>query len=181
MRFGKLMLGCSVLILAGCSMAPISDSPTADDSPTFAVGSGIPSSVTVEFGRDDVGSPFPPPSGHDASGHARDKMFPRTVVLRAGGSVTFNMGTFHQVAIYDKAVEPGNIDASKTVDLTAPPPAPPGTVIIPDFPIDDPTDRLALVAGEDRSGRTGKRWPCCCSDATASIAPVGVAWHVDRP
>jgi hypothetical protein len=65
-------------------------------------------------------------------------------VIRAGGSVTFDMAAFHQVAIYQPGIGTRDVDVSATIDLTAPPPAPPGTVIIPDFIIDDANGRLAL-------------------------------------
>ena len=142
MRFARLLVAATVALLAACSSDPTSTSVN-DQSPDLAVGQGIPLDATVEFGRDDVGSPFPPPSGHDASGHARDKMLPRNVSIRAGGSVTFRMGVFHQVTIYDQGTEPGDIDLSNLLDLTAPPPAPPGTVIIPAFLSEDPNNRLA--------------------------------------
>jgi len=145
MRLRALLFGFAALAMTACSENPTSTSTAGEEpSPSLQVGGGIPSSVTVDFGQDRLGSPFPPPDGHDASGHARDKVFPRTIVLRAGGSVTFNMGTFHMVAIYDRGTEPGDIDATNTIDLVAPPPAPPGTVIIPDFLIEDPNNRLAL-------------------------------------
>jgi hypothetical protein len=136
----------SLLVLAaaavGCGETP---APTAPEGPSLAVGAAAHAATAViSFGRDDVGSPFPPPSGHDGSFHARDKVRPRQANLALSGTVTFQMGTFHQVAIYAPGTEPGDIDVGSTIDLTAPPPAPPGTVIIPDFLIDDPTNRLAL-------------------------------------
>ena len=136
----------SILVLAatavGCGEAP---APTAPEGPSLAVGAAAHATTAIiSFGRDDVGSSFPPPSGHDRSSHAIDKVRPRQVNLGAGGTVTFQMGTFHQVAIYAPGTEPEDIDVGSTIDLTAPPPAPPGTVIIPDFLIDDPASRLAL-------------------------------------
>lgn len=135
----------SILVLAaaavGCGETP---TPTAPEAPSLAVRAAAHAATAViSFGRDDVGSSFPPPSGHDRSFHAIDKVRPRQVNLAAGGTVTFQMGTFHQVAIYAPGTAPEDIDVSSTIDLTAPPPAPPGTVIIPDFLIDDPTSRLA--------------------------------------
>jgi plastocyanin len=135
----------SLLVLAaaavGCGETPV---PSASQALDLAVAAaGHSASAVISFGRDDVGSPFPPPSGHDRSFHAIDKVRPRQVNLAAGRTVTFQMGTFHQVAIYAPGTEPEDIDVSSTIDLTAPPPAPPGTVIIPDFLIDDPTNRLA--------------------------------------
>ena len=142
MRFARLLAAGTLALLAACSSDPTS---TFDDqSADLAVGQGIPLNATVDFGRDDVGSPFDPPLEHDQSGHARDKVLPRNIVIRAGGSVTFQQGVFHQPAIYDIGTEPDDIDVSSTIDLTAPPPAPPGTVIIPNFLIEDPNNRLAL-------------------------------------
>ena len=131
--------------LLGCTESPAAPDPQVDGVPQAGVvGAGIPETAVVSFGRDDVGSKFDPGSGHDGSSHAKDKIRPHTVRIRAGGSVVFNMGTFHPVGIYDQGVDPGDIDVAATIDLTAPPPAPPGTVIIPDFIIDDPNGRLAL-------------------------------------
>lgn len=140
--FSIIVLGVTA---AACGESPV---PSASEAPdltaTSAVAAAQSATAVISFGRDDVGSPFPPPSGHDRSFHAIDKVRPRQVNLAAGGMVTFEMGTFHQVAIYAPGTEPKDIDVSSTIDLTAPPPAPPGTVIIPDFLIDDPTNRLAL-------------------------------------
>jgi plastocyanin len=139
--FSILVLG----ITAGaCGESPVPSASEAPDLTNASVGAAAQSATAViSFGRDDVGSPFPPPSGHDRSFHAIDKVRPRQVNLGAGGTVTFQMGTFHQVAIYAPGTEPEDIDVTLTIDLTAPPPAPPGTIIIPDFLIDDPTNRLA--------------------------------------
>jgi plastocyanin len=139
-----LALGLLAGLLA-CQDTPASLDWSAEHARTAdAVAAGFAEHAVISFGRDDVGSPYPAPSGHDASYHARDNVRPNTVLIRAGGSVTFEMGTFHQVAIHDHGIGTGDIDLSTTVDLTAPPPAPPGTVIIPDFIIDDPAGRLAL-------------------------------------
>jgi hypothetical protein len=72
-----------------------------------------PDSATIQFGNDGVGSHFPPPSGHDASGNARDNLIPRTVVIDKGGPVTFKIGFsgVHQGAIYADGTEPGDIRA----------------------------------------------------------------------
>ena len=144
------MKSASILIIGAAGLLACNDSPAAPDAPlgfvhqASAVGVGIPEHAVVRFGRDDVGSDFPAPSGHDASYHARDNVRPNAVNIRAGGSVTFEMGVFHQVAIYDNGIGPNDIDVSATTDLTAPPPAPPGTVIIPNFIIDDASGRIAL-------------------------------------
>ena len=98
---------------------------------------GPPSSATMKFGRTNVGSPFPPPAGHDASTHAQDALQPRTVVVSVGGEVTFEVAPFHKLAIYDDGTRPADIN------LNALEPA--GTPF--DFPpiINDPTNRLVRL------------------------------------
>ena len=102
-----------------------------------------PSSVEVEFGSDHKGSPFPPPTGHDRSGHASHKMFPRTVTIARGGSVSFEIYPIHQPAIYAPGKEPKDIvvNAQTLIDLTVS--CIPGTLT--DFVIDDPNGRVALA------------------------------------
>ena len=96
-----------------------------------------PLTATIQFGRPNVGSPFPPPLGHDQSSHAKDSLVPRTVVISQGGSVTFEIGPFHRVAIYQAGTMPDDIDTTATVNLTVP-------FFIPNFTIDDPNGRIAL-------------------------------------
>jgi plastocyanin len=75
-----------------------------------------PATATVQFGQANVGSPFAGPSGHDQSAHAVDNLVPRTVVIAAGGTVTFEVpAAVHQLAIYEPGTEPEDID---TTDLT---------------------------------------------------------------
>ena len=112
--------------------------PLTDVSAFKAVG--LPSTAIVEFGREGVGSPFPPPSGHDASGHAYDKILPKTVNIAAGGSVTFNIVPIHAVAIYDDGTKPEDITLSDaTLDDLALAPG----VTLPNFVINDPNNRIA--------------------------------------
>lgn len=101
-----------------------------------------PDSATVQFGDENVGSPFPPQDGHDQSYHAVDKMVPRTVSISAGGSVTFNITPFHQVAIYAPGTAPDDIDLSDAAldDLIVPFPP----FVIPNIIINDGDDRVAL-------------------------------------
>jgi plastocyanin len=91
-------------------------SPTVPSGSLSAVPSANSSalSATVRFGLDTLGSPFPPPSGHDQSGHARDSLVPRTVVIDKGGMVTFELpaGSVHQVAVYDDGTTPEDINTS---------------------------------------------------------------------
>lgn len=93
----------------------------------------------MQFGRDNLGSPFPPPSGHDSSGHSRDSVFPQEVVIDKGGTVTFIMGAsrVHELAIYSPGTLPGDI---RTDPAHLSPPAagcPPVPII------NDPLNRIA--------------------------------------
>jgi plastocyanin len=86
-------------------------------------------SATIDFGRPDTGSDFPPPSGHDQSSHAKDNLVPRTVVIATGGTVTFDLSgpgrAPHQVAVYPAGTEPGDVDTSALAPPVAGcPPAP---------------------------------------------------------
>src|SRR6185503_1246145 len=76
-----------------------------------AVMAGPDGAAGVDFGNPDVGSPNqvgPPPIViHDASINAQFNLVPRTVVIAAGGTVTFTVGgptdrrppVPHQVAV----------------------------------------------------------------------------------
>ena len=96
--------------------------------------------ATVQFGQANVGSPFPPTSGHDQSAHAVDAMVPRTVVIDKGGTVTFKTFGVHQVAIYGDGTEPGDIDTTDLILTPAGCPKPMGAPLM----IDDDTNRIAV-------------------------------------
>ena len=98
--------------------------------------------ATVQFGQANVGSGFPPTSGHDQSAHAVDNMVPRTVVIDRGGTVTFNTFGVHEVAIYEPGVTPEDIDTSVLVLTPAGCPKPNGASLL----MDDATNRVALYA-----------------------------------
>jgi plastocyanin len=59
-----------------------------------------PSSATVAFGSPDHGSGCNFPCVDDASFHSVDQVVPGAVAISAGGTVTFDVEGFHQVAIY---------------------------------------------------------------------------------
>ena len=96
--------------------------------------------ATVQFGQPNVGSPFPPTSGHDRSAHAVDNLVPRTVVIDKGGTVTFRTFGVHQVAVYDDGTEPDDIDTSDLILTPAGCPKPMGAALM----IDDDTNRIAV-------------------------------------
>jgi plastocyanin len=99
-------------------------------------------SATIDFGRDNLGSPFPPPSGHDQSGHSRDSLFPAEVVIDKGGRVTFIMGAsgVHEVAIYQPGTKPDDINAT-LLDAAA--------ATCPPVPtINDPHNRVTILSDQ---------------------------------
>jgi plastocyanin len=97
---------------------------------------GVPSTDVMRFGDPTTGSPFNPADGHGLSVHAKDKMVPRTVVIAAGGTVTFQVAPVHRVAVYDDDTSPSDISLANML------PAP--ILGIPNFQINDANNRLAL-------------------------------------
>jgi len=87
----------------------------------------------VRFGNPDAGSPFPPNPPHDSSGNAKDNLIPRTVVISAGGSVTFEMPARHKPAVYRDGTVPTSINIT---------PAPPAPGCPPIATVNDPNGRL---------------------------------------
>jgi plastocyanin len=149
----NILLG---FVLAGAFLAAtcagensLPPAPSAPTGSTSAQGGGSsPDSATILFGRDDIGSPFPPPSGHDQSGHARDNLVPRNVVVDLGGTVTFKMGFsgVHAIAVYKPGTEPGDIRTTAPF-LTS------GGRGCPPVPlINDPLNREAVVGSQACAG-----------------------------
>jgi len=121
--------------------------PATPNAPTGATtasqgGGSSPSTATMNFGMDHLGSPFAPGSGHDASAHAKDNLVPRTVVIDRNGIVTFILPSpsVHAIAIYRPGTEPGDINT--TLLTTAGRGCPPVPLI------NDPTNRLATVGSQ---------------------------------
>ncbi len=126
------------------SPGPSSPASAAAAGSSFALQpSALSLSATIDFGRDSLGSPFPPPSGHDQSGHSRDSLFPQEVVIDKGGTVTFVMGAsgVHEVAIYEPGTSPNDINAS-VLDFPPSPPCPPVPTI------NDQNGRIAIVSDQ---------------------------------
>ena len=74
---------------------------------------------------------YDPAEEHDGSLHARDKVFPHQVNISAGGSVTFEVGPFHQVSIYAAGTRFEDVVPTGAEDLTAPFPIPSFLVVAP--------------------------------------------------
>jgi plastocyanin len=119
----------AAILLAACN----TDSPTTPSAvaPSLAKAAKVGSSATMAFGKD-VGSPFPPAEEHDGSLHARDKVFPHQVNISAGGSVTFEVGPFHQVSIYAAGTKFEDVVPEGVESLTAPFPIPDFLVVATD-------------------------------------------------
>ena len=119
-RWSVLLL---FLVLAVACAQPAS--PTGGGSATGSVSASTPLSATIRFGNDTVGSPFPTPTGHDQSGHARDNLIPRTVVIETGGTVTFVLGGgVHQVGIFADGTKPEDVIRTGAATKPGCPPAP---------------------------------------------------------
>ena len=113
-----LLLTAAVL-LAGCSDSQ--DSPIAPVPESGLRTAGAPLEASMRFGLTpgSVGTDFFPGS-HDQSFHAYDNVRPQTVVIAAGGSVTFEISpAIHQVAIYEPGIRPDDIDLSQTEPIPA--------------------------------------------------------------
>jgi len=136
-------LVAGTLLIAACDKAAVTEANT----PTIAAVSGIRQADAkaaqsgdiplVKFGQNEHGSPFAPAAGHDHSSQAKDLLIPRTVVISAGGRVEFEIDPFHRVNVYRAGTAPDDIDVSKLINFVS------GPVFIPNFVIDDPTNRIA--------------------------------------
>jgi plastocyanin len=145
---GLFALSCSQQ--RGVAPSPVTGEGTsasataANSAMTVSAAAGLPLTAEIQFGRADVGSGYPPPSGHDASFHANDKMFPRTVVIGAGGTVTFTTFGVHEIALYDAGTSPDDINTSLTIFRGG------GCPPVP-F-INDPSHRIAVWAPQCAGG-----------------------------
>ena len=132
------------LLAAAC--AGDTAAPTGPDGAaalTAARGgiAGPPAEATVRFGNPDAGTlRFGP---EHQSAHAFDNIIPGTTVIRAGGTVTFEVVAPHRVAIYEPGTTPDDIRLIPGVTLFnhAGPPGPP---FIPNFYLDEPNGRVFL-------------------------------------
>jgi plastocyanin len=124
LRF-PLFLLVGALFVACTELGPGNPAPVAPStgSLTEVTGQGpdnSPDHAVVQFGLPDVGSGFPPDSGHDRSAHAVDSLVPAVVNITAGGSVTFKVPPgVHQIAIYEPGTTPADIDTGDVTSLAA--------------------------------------------------------------
>ncbi len=144
-----------LLVVLACEQPPSAPSADAFNAGIAAAKTdALPAHADVTFGREKQGTDFFPPGSHDGSFHAKDAIRPRTVVIRAGGTVTFNVAAAHKIAIYQPGTDPRNIDVTSL--------EPPGTPF--PFPpiINDPNGRIV------RGG-------------LAFGPPVPFTWRFDQP
>jgi plastocyanin len=147
-RFKAVLPVVAAALAVTCTQSPISPdaSSTADTRVAALNAQGLRLEATIDFGLT-TGSHFPPGS-HDQSFRGADSLVPQTVVIDAGGTVTFKTFGVHQVAIY----EPGK--APEDVNLAATKPS-----CVPGVPlIDDAVDRLEVLDDQ----------PCQGGEATLS-------------
>lgn len=112
----RLGMGAVVALVAAVGLA----------SAAGVAWAGPPAIAEMRFGNEGVGSGLNDPGAgifHDDSLHAVDQIYPRTVVISAGGEVDFDVEGFHQVAVCDGGVDRGDVSV---------PPFP------PNLTIDDP-------------------------------------------
>jgi len=128
LAFAPLLGACDGSEPTGPNPMPVAASSVGGDE-TAAISLEL---ATVRFGLTNVGSGFPPPSGHDRSGHANDTMVPGTVVIYKGGSVTFDIVNPHQVSIYGPGKRPEDVDTSIRATMPAGCPNPGGNALITD-------------------------------------------------
>jgi len=99
-RSTRLAIAAIPVVVALALLAPV-------------VLAGPDGAASVRFGNDDVGSPFPPITGHDESGNGKFNLIPRTVTIAAGGKVTYDIFLrfgIHQPAVYGPGATPDDIE-----------------------------------------------------------------------
>lgn len=153
MKRGFLLTPALSLLVLSCQDEPVAPSADAGEAVALtgaAAVEGPPSHAVVTFGRNDLGSGFFPPGSHDNSFRAVDAIRPRTVVISAGGTVDFQVSSFHKIAIYVPGTSPDDIDTSLLEDPGTPFPFPPI--------INDPDGRITRGSLGTDGGITTFSW-----------------------
>jgi plastocyanin len=122
MKHSTLSILCPVAILSFGLAAPL------------AMADGRRANATVSFGAWQTDPPldrFPINSPVNRNEH---QLIPHKVKIKAGGTVNFIIGGFHQVIVYGPGTEPGDVDAN----LMTPSTGVPLNVAL----IDDPENRI---------------------------------------
>ncbi|MFC1660204.1 hypothetical protein ACFL3S_01895 [Gemmatimonadota bacterium] len=111
-------------------------------------GSSHPVSAVVKFGDPFLRSPFPPPRDEENASPPSSLVVPERTVIRPGGSVTFEVAPFQQVAIYEPGMELKDIRLEKETLK----PASFGPFSISNFRVDDPHWRIQLSPPPNQQG-----------------------------
>jgi hypothetical protein len=117
-------------MLAGTVAAPAWAAQGHQHGPALT---GPLANATVSFGfwqSDPPFNRFPTNNDRFRNGH---QLLPHEVRIKAGGTVNFIIGGFHQVIVYAPGTEPGQIDTNLVTQVTNPPGPP---------LIDDPANRV---------------------------------------
>jgi plastocyanin len=120
-KLSGLLILIAAVVTVTCSRQPVAPAATGATTTGTDSQGGDPAalSATVKFGNE-VGSPFPPPSGHDQSNHARDNLVPRNVVIKTGGTVTFVAPpSVHQIRIYKPGKDVDDVSFASPTTLAA--------------------------------------------------------------
>lgn len=112
----------SLVLVAACSQygstSPSSVGASGGSLASVSGQGGSGTNAVMQFGQVDVGSPAPPGSDHDQSAHAKDNIVPRTVTIKVGGTVTFNVpAAVHQVRIYKPGTDVEDINTMNLQSL----------------------------------------------------------------
>ena len=155
----------------GCATEPRAPTEAVFDFGGAAAGAARsgPDAATMEYGNPEAGSPFRPASGHDRSGHGRDQINPRTLVVAAGTTVRFQVNPTHRVAVYDDGTQPEDIEVS------------PATLVTlggrPRFGVDDPDGRLAIQPASAFSFTTPSTFAYTFTEPGRYLVICGVTPH----
>jgi plastocyanin len=125
------MRECRITSVLSFLVLAVACSQTGTTNPSSISGAGgslaqvtgqgnSPTEAVVQFGQVDVGTDFPPAAEHDGSGHAKDNLVPRTVVIQQGGTVTFNVPAgVHQIKIFKPGKDPEDVSLANPTTLAA--------------------------------------------------------------
>jgi len=134
---GGLATGLGITALPGAARAAGTGVAGLNNAQNRGSESGPLVQATVAFGawQGDQGWDRMDP-GFDPISANHHSVAPREVKIRAGGSVNYAIGGFHQINIYDDGVRPEQIDTSNLIVSTGPN-APPFPILI-----DEPVNRI---------------------------------------
>lgn len=121
--------GFFVSLLAGSVASPA----LAGQGHNHAAVDGPLANATVSFGQwqsSPAFDRFPANNDRTRNGH---QLIPNEATIKAGGTVNFIIGGFHQVLVYAPGTEPTDINTTLVTSVTNPPGPP---------LIDDPTNRV---------------------------------------